>query len=198
MRAILSVSRGGIVLLLVLVTAVSAGCREDGEKTVTKTEAPAAPAASPSAMNGWRDFRWGMSQAEVDEVIRLKKFVVEVRKNNNKGEPVIHLAPVSVGDSWLGPALHFGASGLDDVGLFCPEDKATITAYEQLKSHMTRELGLPPTPNDGVDAPGNPFRVRGAVWSFPKTTVKIEFLGSIEKPGNALFISYLDPSSIGK
>jgi hypothetical protein len=148
-------------------------------------------------MNGWLEFRWGMSQAEVDQVIRLKKFGVAVRKNNDKGEPVIHLTGVSVGNFWLDPALHFGRRGLDFIFLFCPEDKATITAYEQLKAHMAREIGLPPTPDDGVDIAGVPFRVRGAVWSFPEATVEIKFAGSIEKPGNALYISYRDPASIG-
>src|ERR1017187_3747491 len=112
----------GIALLVLvaalLFTAARGYLKTKGKPSFADDRPPVAVptmAASPISMNGWRDFRWGMSQAEVDEVIRLKKFGVEVRKNNDKGEPVIHLTGVSVGDFRLVPALHFGPRGLDFV-----------------------------------------------------------------------------------
>jgi hypothetical protein len=166
------------------------------ERPSSGGEPLAASVPSPTVPEGWRTLRWGMSQAEADEVIRKTRLVVTGRKENDDGEPLVNLDLVSVGELSLRPVLRFGPDKLCGITLFCPEEKGTITAYEQLKAHLTREIGLPPFPDDGVDVEGVPLRIRGSVWSLPRTTIEVRFMGNIQKPGNMLSVTYKDPVAI--
>jgi hypothetical protein len=137
----------------------------------------AAPTAavSPISMNGWRDFRWGMSQAEAERTAQTAGFSITERKTNDRGEPVLALSGFTMSGVVLNPRLRFSPN-LTTVILFCTEENATITIYEVLKKHLTEAFGVPPASKRGIETPGGNglvgfegMHLRSDTWSYPKT-----------------------------
>jgi hypothetical protein len=165
-----------------------------------KTGASAAPTAPtapfPISMNGWRDFRWGMSQAEAERTAQALGLSITERKTNERGEPVLALSGFTMSGVALNPRLLF-APNLTTVILFSAEENATISVYEVLKKHLTGFFGVPPASNRETEAPAGlvgfeGMNMRSDTWSYPKTTVKLWFFGSVDKPGNSLYVSFKD------
>jgi hypothetical protein len=162
----------------------------------------AAPTAtvSPISMNGWRDFRWGMSQAEAERTAQASGFSITERKTNERGEPVLALSGFTMSGVVLNPRLRFSPN-LTTVTLFSAEENATITIYEVLKKHLTEAFGVPPASVTDQAFPASApaafagMHLKADTWSYPKTTVELHFFGSVDKPGNALFVSFHDPAS---
>lgn len=167
---------------------------------------PPAPAVAekpdPMKMAGWKTLRWGMSHSEAQSAAGAAGLSVAESTSNKDGEPILVLSKTLVADIPFEPRLRF-TPGLTSVTLLCQHDMATISVYEIITKRMAETLGVPPVSKRGVEDPGGSglvgfkgIHMRDDTWSFPKTTVNVKFMGSVEKPQNVLWISYADPAGI--
>ena len=191
------------VMAALMLTAARGYLKTKGKRSFADDRSPVAtPTAtvSPISMNGWRDFRWGMSQAEAERTAQASGFSITERKTNDRGEPVLALSGFTMSGVVLNPRLRFSPN-LTTVTLFSAEENATITIYEVLKKHLTEAFGVPPASVTDQAFPASApaaftgMHLKADTWSYPKTTVELHFIGFVDKPGNGLFVSFHDPAS---
>lgn len=164
-----------------------------GARVKARTVDVASNYPSPFESRGWRGFHWGMSVSSVERILSGEGLGSPARAADESGQPALRAGMLQVAGISLSPTFRFTVAGLWMIEFRCPEAQATITGYEHLRGFFSREYGVAPSPADGQDAIGSPYRERGSVWSFPQNTVEIRFSGSFDRPGNSLRLVFRDP-----
>lgn len=189
-----------VCLLPAFVLVLAAGCGRERESPGPPPAVSAVPTKAdpdPRNLKGWGGLTFGMTQAEAEAALSTANRSILERIKNDKGQPVWRLGPEVVDGIPFQPRAIFRGTPprLSTVSLFCPEGVATSTQYDRLEALLMKGLGSTTIVKHDHNAELN-LVVKSAVWSFPHTTVSVRFVGSTDRPGGGLLVSYDDPASL--